>query len=453
MCPRSRAPTACGTVVGIVARMRRPGRSRTHESADDGRPVVSDRSTVSSTPGGRPHIALAVSALHSVSGGAERVLVDVANGLHRRGYPVTVLTYQEQNGPSFYPLDYGIRRIDGQKRHSRYRRGAPLRTFGGPAARHRSLAVALWLIQHVPKTWHLRRTLRLARPDVAIGFLPSTFPYLALASTGSGIPVVASLHNVPDRDLGGDPLRWDQNPVDIYVRRRALRTSAANTVLLPSFREQLDVDLQAKTYVIPNPIEPCVGPPADVSTDPLDNVILAVGRLSPAKDHATLISAWATLEHEYPTWRLRIIGDGPLRDDLITQIKQLELERAVLDEPTNEIGKAYASASFVVMSSVHEGFGLVTAEAMACGLPVIGFSDCEGTNEIVLDGENGVLVEPGDDRIVSLARGMRRLIDDEETRRTLAAAAPATVERFRPESVLDSWERLIDDVVNGTVPS
>lgn len=404
-------------------------------------------------PEERPHVAFAVSALHGVSGGAERVLVDVANGLHRRGYPVTVLTYQERNGPSFYPLDYGIRRIDGRKRHSRRRRRAPLGTLGGPAGRHRSVAVALWLIQHAPQTWHVRRTLRVAKPDVAIGFLPSTFPYLALAATGSGIPVVASLHNVPDRDLGDDPLRWDQNPVDIEVRRRSLRTSAANTVLLPSFREQFDIDLQAKTYVIPNLIEPYVGPQADVSTDPLDNVILAVGRLSPAKDHATLISAWATLEAEHPAWRLRIIGDGPLHDHLVAQIEQLGLQRAVLDEPTSEIEQAYTSAKFVVMSSVHEGFGLVTAEAMACGLPVIGFADCEGTNEIVLDGENGVLVEPGDDRVAALARAMRRLIDDEDERRALAAAAPATVERFRPEPVLDSWERLIDDVFNGAVPS
>lgn len=401
----------------------------------------------------RPHVAFAIQSLHRAAGGAERVLVDVANGLHRRGYPVTVLTYQERNGPSFYPLDYGIRQIDGRKRHSRRGRGTPLGTLEGPARRHRLVAVALWLIQHAPKTWHLRRTLRIARPDVAIGFLPSTFPYLALAATGSGVPVVASLHNVPDRDLGGDPLRWDQNPVDVGLRRRALRTSAANTVLLPSFREQIDDDLRAKTYVIPNLIEPYVGPLADVSTDPVDNVILAVGRLSPAKDHATLISAWAMLEAEYPAWRLRIVGDGPLYDEVVAQIERLELRRAAVDEPTSEIEQAYTSAKFLVMSSIHEGFGLVTAEAMACGLPVIGFADCEGTNEIVLDGENGVLVDPGGDRVEALAAAMRRLIDDEEARRALAAAAPATVERFRPEPVLDAWEHLIADVCNGTVPS
>lgn len=408
---------------------------------------------MTSGSGRRPHVALAISALHGVSGGAERVLVDVANGLHRRGYPVTVLTYQEANGPSFYPLDYGIRRIDGRKRDSRYRSGTPLNTLAGTARRHRGIAVGLWLLQHAPKTWHLRRTLRLAKPDVAIGFLPSTFPYLALAATGSGIPVVASMHNVPERDLGGDPLRWDQNPVDIRLRRRALRASAANTVLLPSFREQLDDDVRDKTYVIPNLIEPSVGPTADVTTDPEDNVILAVGRLSPAKDHATLVSAWAMLEADHPTWRLRIIGDGPLFGDLTAQIERLGLQRATIDEPTKEIDEAYRSAKLVVMSSVHEGFGLVTAEAMAHGLPVIGFADCEGTNEIVIDGENGLLVEPGDDRAVALADSMRRLIDDEGTRRALAAASPATVDRFQPAPVLDAWERLIHDVVSGTVPS
>ena len=77
---------------------------------------------------------------------------------------------------------------------------------------------------------------------------------------------------------------------------------------------------------------------------------------------------------------------------------------------------AYRSAKFLVMSSLYEGFGLVTAEALACGLPVIGFADCEGTNELVLDGRNGRLVDPGADRAEALSVAMRQLIDDDPQR-------------------------------------
>ncbi len=398
-------------------------------------------------PAERPHVALAITALHDVPGGAERVLVDVANGLHRRGYRVTVLTYQDVNGPSFYPLDYGITHLDGRQRDAQWGgRGQALGSLGGLTQRRRSAAIAIWLGRYGPKVWHLRRLLKIARPDVAIGFLPSSYPYLTLAARGLGIRTVASLHNVPDRDLGGDPRRWDPNPVDVAIRRRTLEMSDAVTVLLPSFGEQLDEAVRHKTSVIPNLIHPYTGTRADVSDDDV-NTILAVGRLSPAKDHATLVRAWAQLERRHPTWRLRIIGEGPLHAGLVDLIDEFDLERVVIDEPTSEIEAAYTSAKILAMPSVHEGFGLVTAEAMACGLPVIGFADCEGTNEIVVDGRNGLLVEPGDDRVTAFASAMATLIEDEPQRRRLAAGAPATVEAFEPEPVIDAWEALITQVM------
>lgn len=401
-------------------------------------------------PSTRPHVAFAITALHDVPGGAERVLVDVANGLHRRGYEITVLTYQDLNGPSFYPLDFGITHLDGRHRDVEGGgRGQTFSTLGGLTLRRRSVAVAMWLARYGPKVYHLRRLLKIARPDVAVGFLPSSYPYLTLAATGLGIRTVASLHNVPDRDLGGDPRRWDRNPVDVAIRRRTLAMSDATTVLLPSFVGQLEESVRPKTFVIPNLIHPYLGTPADVGEDDV-NTILAVGRLSPAKDHATLIRAWAELEALHPTWRLRIIGNGPLYTQLDDLIHELGLERVTIDEPTSEIEAAYTSAKFLVMSSVHEGFGLVTAEAMACGLPVIGFADCEGTNEIVVDGHNGLLVEPGDDRARSLALAMRRLIENESDRVRLGRDAPATVRAFEPGPVLDAWEGLLDEVMAGS---
>ena len=413
-------------------------------------PVGSDLVSEGSREVQRPHVAFAVTGLHGVAGGAERVLVDVANGLFDRGYQVTVLTYQHRNGPSFYPLRYGISHLDGRKRHARRGGGARLQQLDGVSQRRTSVGLATWAVRYLPKTLRFRRLLRIAKPDIAIGFLPSTFPYLTLAAAGTGVKTVASMHNVPTRDLGGDEQRWDQNPVDIWFRRRALRTGAANTVLLPTFAEQLEPAARRRNYVVPNMIHPYTGPLADVAEGD-DNVILAVGRFSPAKDHATLLRAWALVEPRHPTWRLRIIGDGPLRFDLESLIESLGLDRASLDEPTTDIGGAYLSSKMMVMSSIYEGFGLVTAESMAHGVPVIGFADCEGTNEIVVDDVNGYLVEPGEDRVASLAAVMERMIDDESERIRLASAGPATVRAFEPGPVLDAWERVIDDVMNDRV--
>lgn len=405
----------------------------------------------------RPHVAFAISGLHNASGGAERVLVDVANGLHRRGYPVSVLTYQDRNGASFYPLDFGIARYDCKVRHEEPgddpALDGRLSRIGKPKGR-RNLPrnTAVWGVQYGPRVYRLTQVLRIVRPDVAIGFMPSMFPYLTLAGKATGTPVVASMHNVPERELGDDPLRWDQNPIDITLRRKSLEWAAATTVLLPSFVDQLAPGVREKTQVVPNMVQGFGDLQADVTTG-ADNVIVAVGRLANAKDHETLIRAWAQIEERYPTWRVAVYGDGPLRRELRHLRNDLGLKRSndagllrlSFEKPTAAIQQVYASAKILAMPSRHEGFGLVTVEAMACGLPVVGFADCEGTNEIVLPGENGVLVEPGEDRVRAFARALADLIEDESRRVQLGSTAPATTKRFDPDTVLDRWEKVILD--------
>lgn len=395
----------------------------------------------------RPHVALAIGALHGVSGGAERVVADTANGLHARGYQVTVLTYQDRSGPSFYPLDFGIRRLDGRIRHgdSPGVARAPLALARPLAQRHALAGGALWAAQYLPRVLRLLGLVRVARPDVVVGFLPSIFPYLAIAARMTRTPMIASIHNVPTRELGGDPTRWDQNPVDIAIRRRSLHWADAVTVLLPSFVDDLPAGVRPTTYVVPNMIHGFGSLRADV-TEGRDNTVLAVGRLVAAKDHATLVRAWAGLEPRFPSWSLRIVGDGPLEDSLRDDIAQLGLRRVTIDPPTREIDAVYASAKLLVMPSIHEGFGLVTGEAMAAGLPVVGFADCEGTNELIVPGTNGLLVDPGHDRADSLARGLAELMGDHDLRARLAAGAPRSVERFSQTEVIDAWERVILDV-------
>lgn len=398
---------------------------------------------------GQPvRIAFVITGLHGVAGGAERVLTDVANGLCRRGYDITVITDQDTNGPPFYPLEYGIRRLDGRRRDGRSGEFAPARAANRVAARGGVYALGAWALRYGPKIVRLRRMLRIAQPNVCIAFLPSSFPYIELASVGLQVRTVASLHNVPDRDLGGDAHRWDQNPVDIRIRRRGLRTADATTVLLPSFVQQLEPDVRDRTFVVPNLVHQHEGPIADVRTDELDNTILAVGRLSPAKDHLSLVEAWSLLEERYPAWRVRIIGDGPLKAQLVDRICDLGLRRVTIDEPTAEIGAAYSSAKIFAMPSRYEGFGLVTVEAMAAGLPVVGFADCEGTNEIVSDNHTGLLVDPGNDRPSAFATGLARLIDDTDERRRLAQNGPAAAQQFDDDdSVLDSWEHVVHNVL------
>jgi glycosyltransferase involved in cell wall biosynthesis len=116
--------------------------------------------------------------------------------------------------------------------------------------------------------------------------------------------------------------------------------------------------------------------------------------------------------------------------------------------PTSDVDREYAAAQLLVTPSRYESFGLVTGEAMSAGLPVIGFADCPGTNELIENGKNGLLVQ-ADDRVEGLAAALRRLMSSAELRVKLGAAGPGSVERFQPDAIVGRWKALLDQVSRG----
>lgn len=145
-------------------------------------------------------------------------------------------------------------------------------------------------------------------------------------------------------------------------------------------------------------------------------------------------------------WDLRIVGEGHLRPALERQIADLGMVgRIELAGAVSDVGGEYAAAQLFALPSSYESFGLVTAEAFAHGLPVIGFADCPGTNTLVVDGINGLLVG-GADRVSAFALGLKRLMGDADLRERLGSAAPATVAEFSTDRVIDAWEALLYSV-------
>jgi glycosyltransferase involved in cell wall biosynthesis len=196
--------------------------------------------------------------------------------------------------------------------------------------------------------------------------------------------------------------------------------------------------------VMPNPV---TGPPpgADVEPDEREPVILNVGRLDPQKDQATLLQAFALVAGEFPDWRLRVVGEGTLRLDLEQLVERLGLARkATLPGVVRAIDAEYQRAAIFAMPSRYESFGLATAEAMAHGLAVVGFDDCPGTNELVTDGETGILVRGNGDRSEAMAGGLRELMSDRERRQAYGRAGRSRARRlFDLDTVCDRWEQLL----------
>lgn len=132
-------------------------------------------------------------------------------------------------------------------------------------------------------------------------------------------------------------------------------------------------------------------------------VILAVGRLTPAKDYPTLIRAFAKLRQQRAA-RLLILGEGELRSELESQISQAGLNEAVALPGFVENPFSYMRrAAVFVMSSAWEGLPSVLIQAMACGTPVVSTDCASGPSEILENGKWGRLVPVGEAEALSFA--------------------------------------------------
>lgn len=381
------------------------------------------------------------------SGGAERVLADIASGLVERGIDVEIVSHERRVGRPFYALPQAVR-----VRNIRYATGTP-----GPGA---LLAVRLFdglrisLLKVLPRFFpfdrithwlrsggfctRLERHLEQERPDAAVGFMPPAFVPLALASTTYPLRKLASLHNAPFHDFE-DPGRWDPTAFGRRLRLTLLERMDAIGVLLDEHRPYFPPPLQEKICVLPNMVRPVE--PEILRGAQRENIVLSVGRLATVKRLDLLLAAWALVRPDFPAWRLHICGTGPLQRSLTRQALHLGLGDSVTFlGHVVDVGARYLTAGVLAHPAAFEGFPMAVSEALAHGVPVVGFSDCPGLNHLVQSGENGVLVSGGEaDRVVNFADALRRLLSDAVLRQKLSAAAPASVAQYHPDRIVDAW--------------
>jgi glycosyltransferase involved in cell wall biosynthesis len=364
-------------------------------------------------------IALVITALGA--GGAEGVLIGMANHWAAKGNFVTLISFERSGTQPYYPLDprVGLRQLDLEART-----GAPWRTAW------RSLV----------RIFALRRALCACRPDVAIAFLAKVNVVTVLATRGLGLPVILSERN--------NPQRQSFSPVWVWLRHRLY--GLADGFVTPS-RGVLGCfpdPLRARGRVIPNPVEP----PAHPSARAAGRTVVAVGRLVWQKGFDLLLQAFARIAPRQPGWRLVIWGEGPERGRLEALRDTLALgDRVALPGLTARPGQWTEDGSLFVLSSRYESFGNVITEAMASGLPVVAFDCPFGPGEIVRDGVDGVLVAPED--VTALAAALDALLADPERRARLGAAARDGVKRFDRARVMALWDQLIAEVTAARRPA
>jgi glycogen(starch) synthase len=199
------------------------------------------------------------------------------------------------------------------------------------------------------------------------------------------------------------------------VLRRARLVIAASNALADAARELG----AARVRVIPSGVD--VAANNHESAEPPE--VLYAGRLSAEKGILELVEAANGM-------KLTVVGDGPLRD---------RVPGATGFVPHYELGPLYDRAAVVAVPSRREGFGVVCAEAMAHGRPVVA-SRVGGLLDLVVHEETGLLVPPRD--VEALRAALKRLLDDRELRERMGTKARERIkEHF-------SWDRVTELTVH-----
>jgi len=169
--------------------------------------------------------------------------------------------------------------------------------------------------------------------------------------------------------------------------------------------------------------------------------LLCIGRLIPIKGHLVLLRALAQARARVPGVVLDVAGRGPLEPALKSFARELGIEDAVRFLGfVSPIQKAVEQAAIVVVPSLGEGFGMVALEAMERARPVIA-SAVGGLPEIVVDGETGLVVEPGDAE--ALAEAIAALAGDLERAAAMGRAGrERALREFPPERSAERIEEL-----------
>ena len=174
---------------------------------------------------------------------------------------------------------------------------------------------------------------------------------------------------------------------------------------------------------------------------PEEAVIGIVSKLWEGKGHATLIDAVKELTKELKNVRLVIVGEGYLQDELVKQVDRLGLgDRVLFTGFQMDVSEIIATFDVAVLPSFFEGMGRVILEAMAMAKPVVA-SRVGGIPDLVEDGRNGFLVQPGD--VKALAATIKRLLIDKELAGEMGGRGRKMVdEKFNSDIMVRSIEEV-----------
>ena len=352
--------------------------------------------------------------INSIStGGAERVIVNLANYFAENGYEsVLVSSYYSSHE---YSLCSSVRRLSLEKeeiQQSRIRRN----------------------LSRVKK---LREICKNEKPDVLVSFMKEPNFRAILATFGLSIKTIVSVRNDPNIEYAGTEGK--------FVGKVLLSLADGCVFQTEDAKKWFPRKLQNKSKIIYNAVKEDF---YKVERKPQKGEIVTCGRLTNQKNHAMLIDAFTEVAKKFPYATLKIYGEGDLKETLQKQINNLSLQNKVfLMGVTENVAKALETADLFVLSSDFEGMPNALMEAMAVGVPSISTDcPCGGPKELFGEELSCQLIPVGNSKALS-----QKIIDffesDNVVRVDLSSKFKTVAQKFNPQKTNREWLDFVSSIL------
>jgi len=362
-------------------------------------------------------ILFATKGLEKSSGGSERVFVEICNEIYKNNKTISVLTFDKPDYDSFYFLDKEINKIS--LNHGGIFRHATIFSF-------------------LKSIYLLRKVLVKNKPKMIVAFMHSMYVPIAFASLFLDIKIIASEHTSIEY--------YDKRKLEFFLIKLVTPLLSKIVFLSKKIVVGYPKPMQAKGFVISNPVNNDSRrhlPESIVKED----IILSVGSFDNNKRHPLLIDAFMRIAVKYPHWRLIILGDGPLRNDLIKLINDKSMSgRIFLPGVVEDVESYYSKSSIFVSVSLQESFGMSIAEAMLYECAPVCFFGSYGAQDLLQNGKNGMLIkEPADNKSGSISKAIEKLICDSKLRIKYGKQAKIfIIKNYKTTEIVKKWKSLIE---------
>ena len=378
----------------------------------------------------------------NISGGVEKATCEFANAMIAKGHEVSIIYIDNTEGNPYFPLSKDVRQFNilfhGGKRILSEKLPSSLR-FAREVVRpfsHKKAREINAISKGKMYGNRIHDLINMIKPDVIISCSISSTKYI-INDAKANVPVIQMVHDDPPT----------QFPTLSQVEILAARKCAVIQVML-------DYAVPTVTKFFPNNKIVVIGLPvyeslhlADPGATKIRHVITSVGNLSERKNQMLLVKAFAEIADKFPDWQLEIWGnkDSTYGKKLEEQVKKLGMDSCIhIMGPTHDVSSVYQNSDIFAIPSKLESFSLSLSEAMAAGLPAVGFKNCNGVNSLIQDEETGFLV---DYSINSFNRALSELMKSAELRSKMGKSGKEYIKRFEPTKIWNQWDALLHLVV------